>query len=90
MGVSRGGKQAFVVAAAELGGDSGFHAWFHRRERATRALDTGLGTLDPKYDRVVCYVAADVPMAAAQVWCGLEEALREDGSFLKWSGANGG
>ncbi len=56
---------------------------FHRREFATRALDTGLGTLDPKNDRVVRYVAKTVPAAAAQVWRGLEEAMREDGSFLK-------
>lgn len=56
---------------------------FHRREMATRALDTGLGTLDPKNDRVVRYTSDDVPAAAAQVWRGLEEAMREDGSFLK-------
>lgn len=56
---------------------------FHRREMAARALDTGLGVPDPKNDRVVRYEAADVPTAAAQVWRGLEEALREDGSFLK-------
>jgi D-amino peptidase len=54
---------------------------FHRREMATRALDTGLGTLVG--DRCVRYTGPDVPSASADLWRGLEEALREDGSFLK-------
>ena len=54
---------------------------FHRREMALRALDTGLGK--PSGDCSVLYEAPDVPTAAAHVWRGLEEALREDGSFLK-------
>ena len=54
---------------------------FHRREMATRALDTGLGSLVA--DRVVRYTGPDAPSVARDVWRGLEEALREDGSFLK-------
>ena len=54
---------------------------FHRREMAQRALDTGLGTLVG--ERCVRYVGKDVPSASADLWRGLEEALREDGSFLK-------
>jgi D-amino peptidase len=54
---------------------------FHRREMALRALDTGLGTLVS--DRCVRYVGPDVPAASRDLWRGLEEALREDGSFLK-------
>ena len=56
---------------------------FHRREMATRALDTGLGAPHPKNDRCVVYKGPDVPTVAAHVWRGLEEAMREDGSFLK-------
>lgn len=56
---------------------------FHRREMATRALDNGLGALHPKNDRCVIYKGPDVPTVSAQVWRGLEEAMREDGSFLK-------
>ena len=54
---------------------------FHRREMALRALDTGLGTAVG--DRCVRYVAKDVPTCAIALWRGLEEALREDGAFLK-------
>jgi D-amino peptidase len=54
---------------------------FHRREMALRALDTGLGTLAG--ERCVRYVGKDVPSTSADLWRGLEEALREDGSFLK-------
>jgi hypothetical protein len=54
---------------------------FHRREMALRALDTGLGTLHG--ERAVRYVGPDVPSVSADLWRGLEEALREDGSFLK-------
>ena len=54
---------------------------FHRREMATRALDTGLGTLVG--ERCVRYTGKDVPSTSADLWRGLEEALREDGSFLK-------
>jgi hypothetical protein len=54
---------------------------FHRREMATRALDTGLGRRVG--ERGVRYEAKDVPACAADLWRGLEEALREDGSFLK-------
>jgi len=54
---------------------------FHRREMATRALDTGLGRLTG--ERCVRYEGADVPAVVREVWRGLEEALREDGSFLK-------
>jgi D-amino peptidase len=54
---------------------------FHRREMAERALEVNVG--ERAGDRTVRYVAADVPTACAQVWRGLEEALREDGSFLK-------
>lgn len=54
---------------------------FHRREMAQRALDTGLGT--PVSDRCVRYAGPDVPSCARDLWRGLEEALREDGSFLK-------
>ena len=56
---------------------------FHRREMATRALDNGLGALHAKNDRCVVYKGPDVPSVSAQVWRGLEEAMREDGSFLK-------
>lgn len=56
---------------------------FHRRDMATRALDNGLGALHPKNDRCVVYKGPDVPTVSAQVWRGLEEAMREDGSFLK-------
>ena len=34
-------------------------------------------------ERCVRYTAKDVPSASADLWRGLEEALREDGSFLK-------
>jgi hypothetical protein len=34
-------------------------------------------------ERIVRYVAADVPTATTALWRGLEEALREDGAFLK-------
>ena len=54
---------------------------FHRREMAQRALDTGLGVAVG--DRCVRYVGKDAPSAARDLWRGLEEALREDGSFLK-------
>lgn len=54
---------------------------FHRREMAQRALDTGLGALVG--DRCVRYAGPDVPSASRDLWRGLEEALREDGSFLK-------
>jgi D-amino peptidase len=54
---------------------------FHRREMALRALDTGLGRASG--DCAVLYEGRDVPSTAAAVWRGLEEALREDGSFLK-------
>ncbi len=54
---------------------------FHRREMAQRALDTGLGTAVG--DRCVRYTGPDVPSASRDLWRGLEEALREDGSFLK-------
>jgi D-amino peptidase len=54
---------------------------FHRREMALRALDTGLGA--PVGDRCVRYVGPDVPSVSKDLWRGLEEALREDGSFLK-------
>jgi D-amino peptidase len=54
---------------------------FHRREMAARALDTHLGS--PVGDRCVRYTGPDVPSVARDLWCGLEEALREDGSFLK-------
>lgn len=54
---------------------------FHRREMALRALDTGLGSLAG--DRCVRYTGSDVPSVARDVWRGLEEAMREDGSFLK-------
>lgn len=54
---------------------------FHRREMAERALEVNVG--ERTGERTVRYVAADVPTACAQVWRGLEEALREDGSFLK-------
>ena len=53
---------------------------FHRREMATRALDTGARRR--RSDRCVRYVGADVPDAVRAVWRGLEEALREDGGFL--------
>jgi D-amino peptidase len=54
---------------------------FHRREMALRALDTGLGKLSG--ERSVRYEGRDVAAAAMDLWRGLEEALREDGSFLK-------
>ncbi len=54
---------------------------YHRREMALRALETGLGTLAG--ERCVRYSGPDVPAVAAEVWRGLEEAMREDGSFLK-------
>jgi D-amino peptidase len=54
---------------------------FHRREMAERALETGVG--ERLGDRTVRYRAADMPQAVAQLWRGFEEALREDGSFLK-------
>ncbi len=54
---------------------------FHRREMAVRALDTGLGKLSG--ERGVRYAGKDVPSASADLWRGLEEAMREDGSFLK-------
>lgn len=54
---------------------------FHRREMAQRALDTGLGAAVG--DRCVRYSGPDVPSASRDLWRGLEEALREDGSFLK-------
>jgi D-amino peptidase len=54
---------------------------FHRREMAQRAMDNGLG--ERAGERCVRYRAADVPTAAAEVWRGLEQAMREDASFLK-------
>ena len=54
---------------------------FHRREMAIRALDTGLGALSG--ERCVRYTGKDVPTTSADLWRGLEEAMREDGSFLK-------
>jgi D-amino peptidase len=54
---------------------------YHRREMALRALDIGLGSLCD--ERCVRYEGPDVPSVAAEVWRGLEEAMREDGSFLK-------
>jgi D-amino peptidase len=54
---------------------------FHRREMALRALDTGLGATCG--ERSVRYVAKDVPSCVADLWRGLEEAMREDGSFLR-------
>jgi D-amino peptidase len=54
---------------------------FHRREMALRALDTGLG--EPAGDRTLRYSGPDVPAVTRDLWRGLEEALREDGSFLK-------
>ncbi len=54
---------------------------FHRREMALRALDNGLGHALGECG--VRYEGKDVPSAAADLWRGLEEAMREDGSFLK-------
>lgn len=54
---------------------------FHRREMAERALEVNVG--ERIGERTVRYVAQDMPTAAAQLWRGLEEGLREDGSFLK-------
>lgn len=54
---------------------------FHRREMAQRALDTGLGACVG--ERCVRYTGKDVPSATMDLWRGLEEALREDGAFLK-------
>ena len=54
---------------------------FHRREMATRAAEVGGG--ERVGERTLRYVAADMPTATARLWRGLEEALRDDGSFLK-------
>lgn len=54
---------------------------FHRREMAQRALELGVG--ERVGERCVRYEAKDVPSATLHLWRGLEEALREDGSFLK-------
>lgn len=54
---------------------------FHRREMASRALELNVG--ERIGERAVRYSAKDVPTATIQLWRGLEEALREDGSFLK-------
>lgn len=54
---------------------------FHRREMAHRALDSGLGKASG--ERSVRYEGRDVPSVAIDLWRGLEQALREDGSFLK-------
>jgi D-amino peptidase len=54
---------------------------FHRREMADRAAEAGAcERLGP---RTLRYEGADVPAAASRVWRGLEQALREDASFLK-------
>ncbi len=53
---------------------------FHRREMAQRAAEVGG---EPVGERTVRYRAADVASATTLLWRGLEEALREDGSFLK-------
>lgn len=54
---------------------------FHRREMAQRALELGVG--EKVGERCVRYSEKDAPTAAIHLWRGLEEALREDGSFLK-------
>jgi D-amino peptidase len=54
---------------------------FHRREMALRALDAGVGAAEG--DRAVRYDGESVPAASQVLWRGLEQALREDGSFLK-------
>ncbi len=87
-------SQALIRAAAEkaVKERAGRRPWttsppvtmeveFHRREMALRALDTGLGRLAG--ERCVRYEGKDVPSTSADLWRGLEEALREDGSFLK-------
>jgi D-amino peptidase len=54
---------------------------FHRREMAARAMELGLGARNGA--RGIRYEAADVPTAVTQLWRGFEQALREDGAFLK-------
>jgi D-amino peptidase len=54
---------------------------FHRREMATRALEVFGG--ERTGERTVSYRGPDMPTATARLWRGLEEALRDDGSFLK-------
>jgi D-amino peptidase len=54
---------------------------FHRREMAARAMELGLG--ERIGERTIRYEASDVPTAVTRLWRGFENALREDGSFLK-------
>ena len=54
---------------------------FHRREMAARALEVGVG--ERTGERTVKWTGVDVPSTVTLLWRGLEEALREDGAFLK-------